>query len=70
VTVSMFRKFRRHFLLGAFIIGAVLTPPDPVTQIAVAGALIVLFEFGIWFSLFTGGGRVKSAPDETERTDE
>ncbi len=69
VTVTTFRNFRRHFLLAAFIIGAILTPPDPVTQISVAGALIVLFEFGIWFSVFTGGGRIKAASDSTERKD-
>ena len=67
VTVATFRRYRRHFLLAAFIVGAILTPPDPFTQIAVASALIVLFELGIWFALFIGRGA--RAPADTKRKD-
>ena len=39
---------RRYFILGAFVVGAILTPPDPVTQLLMAGPILVLFELGIW----------------------
>jgi len=44
------RKYRRHAIVGAFIIGAILTPPDPSTQIMLAIPLILLYELSIWLS--------------------
>ena len=40
-------KKRRYAILGAFIIGAILTPPDPISQILMAVPLIVLYEASI-----------------------
>lgn len=39
-------KSRRGIILGAFIVGAVITPPDPLTQIMMAVTLIVLYDIG------------------------
>jgi sec-independent protein translocase protein TatC len=39
---------RRYALLVAFVFGAVLTPPDPVTQTLMAGPLILMYELSIW----------------------
>lgn len=41
---------RRAVILGAFILGAVLTPPDVVTQLAVALPLVGLYELAILYS--------------------
>ena len=49
-----FRQFRGHFVLGAFVIAAMLTPPDPYTQVMMAGPMVVLFEVGIWTSAWAG----------------
>lgn len=46
------KKYRRHSILGCFIISAVLTPPDPVSQVMVAVPLILLFQFSILVSRF------------------
>ncbi len=43
-----FAKFRGHFVLAAFIIAAILTPPDPFTQFMMAVPMVVLYELGIW----------------------
>ncbi len=43
-----FAKYRLHFFVGAFIVGAMLTPPDVITQSMLAGPMIVLFEIGLW----------------------
>jgi Sec-independent protein secretion pathway component TatC len=39
--------FRACFVL-AFIIAAVLTPPDVVSQLALAIPMVLLYEVGIW----------------------
>lgn len=41
------RKYRRHAILGMFILGAFLTPPDPFTQILMAGMLMFLYEISV-----------------------
>ena len=41
------RKYRRHSILAIFIIAAVLTPPDPFTQIIMAAVLMILYELSI-----------------------
>ncbi len=47
ITASMLRKFRGYALIGAFVLGALLTPPDVVSQLLMAGPLIVLYEISI-----------------------
>jgi sec-independent protein translocase protein TatC len=48
VTAKMLAKNRKYAILGAFIIGAVLTPtPDAFNQTLMAGPLIILYEVGI-----------------------
>jgi hypothetical protein len=40
-------KNRKYAILGTFVVGALLTPPDVVTQLCLAGPLIVLLEISI-----------------------
>ena len=47
VDVATLTRHRRGAILGAFLVGAVLTPPDPATQILVACPTVVLYEIGI-----------------------
>src|SRR4029077_18034960 len=48
VTAKMLAQNRKYAILGAFIIGAVLTPtPDAFNQTLMAGPLIILYEVGI-----------------------
>ena len=46
---------RRFSILGIFIVSAILTPPDPFSQIIVAIPLILLYEFSIVISFFYKG---------------
>jgi sec-independent protein translocase protein TatC len=39
---------RKYAIVGAFIVAAVLTPPDPVSQIGLAVPTILLYEISIW----------------------
>jgi sec-independent protein translocase protein TatC len=48
VTIDQLRSFRSYFIVLAFIIAAVLTPPDIVSQLALAIPMVLLYEVGIW----------------------
>ena len=48
ITVDMLRKKRRYFILGIFIVAAILTPtPDGISLLALALPIILLFEITI-----------------------
>ncbi len=50
VTPAFLKKKRKYFILLAFIIAAILTPPDVITQFMMAVPLILLYETGILVS--------------------
>ncbi|EGB16521.1 Sec-independent protein translocase, TatC subunit [Pseudodesulfovibrio mercurii] len=54
VSSTGLRKKRKYAILIAFVVAAILTPPDPFTQCLMAGPLIVLYEVGIWVAFFFG----------------
>ncbi len=47
VTIEQLRKMRGYFVVGAFIVAAVVTPPDVISQLALAVPMVVLYEIGI-----------------------
>jgi sec-independent protein translocase protein TatC len=47
VTPEMLKKGRRYTIVGVFIVAAILTPPDVVSQIMLAIPLLLLYEVGI-----------------------
>ena len=48
VPVDKLKSFRGYFIVLAFIIAAVITPPDVVSQLALAIPMCLLYEVGIW----------------------
>ena len=48
LTSDTLRTKRRYFIVGAFVIAAVLTPPDVISQLSLAGPLLILYEGSIW----------------------
>lgn len=54
VSIDKLKGFRGYFIVVAFIIAAIVTPPDVISQIALAVPMIILYELGIlaagWFS--------------------
>lgn len=48
VAPGTLKKYRKHAIMAMFIIGAMLTPPDPFTQILMAGMLMLLYEISIF----------------------
>lgn len=51
VTVQLLKEKRRYAILIAFIAAAILTPPDPLSQVALAIPIILLYEISIWCSV-------------------
>ncbi|MBC6963032.1 MAG: twin-arginine translocase subunit TatC, partial [Nitrosomonas sp.] len=47
VSIEKMKSIRRFVLVGAFIIGAIFTPPDVMSQILLAIPLYLLYELGI-----------------------
>jgi sec-independent protein translocase protein TatC len=47
VTIAQLRKVRGYFIVGSFIVAAVVTPPDVISQLALAIPMCVLYEIGI-----------------------
>ena len=47
VTPEFLKKKRKYALLMTFVMAAILTPPDVITQLMMAGPLIILYEIGI-----------------------
>jgi sec-independent protein translocase protein TatC len=47
VTSKMLRAKRRYFIVAAFVIAAVLTPPDVLSQTSLALPLLLLYEGSI-----------------------
>lgn len=60
VTPEGMKKFRRHAIVGALILAAFLTPPDPVSQIMIAVPLIVLYQLAIFLSKVANKQRKKA----------
>ena len=52
VSLAQFRQARPYVIVGAFVLAAVITPPDVISQVLLAVPLIVLYEAGLWFCRF------------------
>lgn len=84
VTPDKLAEFRRYAILIAFVIGAILTPPDVLSQFMMAVPIWLLYELGIIVGRFvlkakrasakdadeeaTGLGAVAAIPDEDDHT--
>ncbi|HUU24497.1 MAG TPA: twin-arginine translocase subunit TatC [Methyloceanibacter sp.] len=48
VTAATLKHYRKHAILGVFLAAAILTPPDPISQIALALPTLLLYEISIF----------------------
>lgn len=51
VSVAKLKEWRSYFIVGAFVVAAVVTPPDVVSQLALAVPMCLLYELGILAAL-------------------
>jgi sec-independent protein translocase protein TatC len=61
VTSQTLKQKRRYFIVGAFVVAAVLTPPDVISQFSLAIPLLVLYEGAIWSVRLVEGRAAKDA---------
>ncbi len=48
VSIEKLKSFRAYFIVVAFIVAAVITPPDIASMLALALSMVLLYEVGIW----------------------
>jgi sec-independent protein translocase protein TatC len=48
ITSDQLKAKRRYFIVIAFVIAAVLTPPDVLSQMSLAVPLVALYEGSVW----------------------
>lgn len=68
ITPQFLRKYRRHAIVIFFIAAAILTPPDPTTQIMLAVPMILLYELTIGLSYLFYKKKEKARTLITETT--
>ena len=67
VSVDFLRQKRKYAILLTFVIAAIITPPDVITQCIMAGPLIILYEIGIIIARI--GATKKVVEDEAVESD-
>ena len=61
------RKKRPYVLVGAFVVGMLLTPPDVFSQTLLAIPMYFLFEVGVFFARFYVGKRREPTEEEASQ---
>ncbi len=65
VSVEKLKEIRPYVVVGAFVIAAIFTPPDVISQLLLAGPLWILYELG----LLVAGWMAKPEDDEQAQSD-
>lgn len=70
VTATMMRKARKFAILFSFVLAALLTPPDVVSQLLMAGPLMILYEISIVIAAVFGKNRPSKEESDDSEDDE
>ena len=62
VDAGMLSRNRRYVIIGIFMLAAIFTPPDIVTQVMMAAPLVILYEFSIVLAKIVGKKRETEDP--------
>jgi len=65
VSVEKLREARPYVIVGAFVVSAVITPPDVLSQFMLAVPMCILYEAGIFLARFVGT-RAKAADSQVD----
>lgn len=70
VTVAQLKTYRGYFVVASFVIAAVVTPPDVISQLALAVPMCLLYEIGIlgsrWFARISRNPESESDPAKSD----
>lgn len=61
VNIAKLREARPYVIVGAFVIAAIVTPPDVISQFMLAVPMILLYELGIVLARLTPGHAAREA---------
>ncbi|AZQ63017.1 twin-arginine translocase subunit TatC [Flammeovirga pectinis] len=67
VTPESMKQYRKHAIVIILIVAAIITPPDPITQILIAGPILLLYEISIYISASVLRGKQKKAKKELRK---
>jgi len=70
VSIRALRKSRKFVLLGIFVVAAMVTPPDVISQVTLGIPLYILFELGILLSVFSEHRRKSKEEKEEEKEED
>jgi len=66
VSLDKLRSIRGYVIVGAFIVGAVFTPPDVLSQVMLAVPLWLLYELGLLIARFVAVTKRETGAEESE----
>jgi len=67
LTPTFLRRYRKYALIGILVFAAILTPPDPMSQMFMAIPLLLLYELSIFISKIFS--KKESSQDESDEND-
>ena len=70
VTSEGLRQKRRYAIVLVFIVAAVITPPDVISQISLAVPILALYEISIWLARMVERKRALAEAEDAEEIDE
>jgi sec-independent protein translocase protein TatC len=50
VSAAGLAKKRKYAIVGVFIVAAIVTPPDPISQISLAVPILILYEVSVFLA--------------------
>lgn len=68
LTPTFLKRYRRYSIVLIFLFSAILTPPDPMSQVLMASPLLLLYEVSIWISMLVQRKK-KREEEEDENTE-
>jgi sec-independent protein translocase protein TatC len=69
LTPQFMRTYRKHSYIVILVVGAIVTPPDPLSQMLISMPLFLLYEISIFISVYVARKR-RLAEEQQAKTDE
>lgn len=70
VDVDKLRDARPYVIVGAFVVAAVVTPPDVISQVMLAVPMCLLYEAGLFFARFVAARAKEAQAGDEQMSDE
>ena len=65
VTIAQLKEARPYVIVGAFVVSAVVTPPDVLSQFMLAVPMCILYEAGLFLARFVGTRKEEAKEEST-----